>query len=197
MLPFFVSHRLAYYAFQISTWIWFAPEFYRSLARGRKSGMQIRDRASRYVLLLSFFMGIALGIICSFTARQYAIPWDRTWLFWIGIFMMLTGVAFRWYAIQVLGKYFRPAVSVQVGQTVVEQGPYRYIRHPSYTGALMTFLGLGLVFSNWLSLGILFLSVGIGYGYRVHVEEQALLEALGQPYRDYMRRTKRFIPFVF
>ena len=110
---------------------------------------------------------------------------------------MLAGVAFRWYSIRVLGKYFTRQVAIQPGQTVVENGPYHWIRHPSYSGALLTIFGLGLVFGNWLSLiGVIAIAF-IGYSYRVSVEEKTLVEALGEPYRQYMKRTKRFIPFLY
>jgi protein-S-isoprenylcysteine O-methyltransferase Ste14 len=62
---------------------------------------------------------------------------------------------------------------------------------------MLSFLGFGLALTNWLSLGLVLLGTVTGYGYRVHVEEEALTEGLGQAYRDYMQRTKRFIPFVF
>lgn len=197
MLPLFATNLFAAYAFQISFIVWLVPELILSFTRRGTQGTQIRDRASRFILLGGIFIGMFLAINGSFAAPQLAIPWNHTMLFWIGISLMLIGVAFRWYAILALGKYFTGTVMIQTGQTVVERGPYRFIRHPSYTGALITFLGVGLALSNWLGIGLILLAVTIGYGYRVHVEEQALVEALGQPYLDYMKRTKRFIPFVF
>ena len=74
--------------------------------------------------------------------------------------------------------------------------PYRWIRHPSYTGTLLTITGVLLAATNWLALvGIL--PVLAALLYRMHVEEQALSEQLGEPYRAYMRRTKRLLPFVY
>ena len=110
---------------------------------------------------------------------------------------MLAGVAFRWYSIRILGKYFTRQVAIQPGQTVVENGPYRLIRHPSYSGALITIFGLGLAFTNWLSLIVVMVIAFIGYSYRVWVEEKTLVNALGEPYRQYMKRTKHFIPFLY
>jgi protein-S-isoprenylcysteine O-methyltransferase Ste14 len=86
---------------------------------------------------------------------------------------------------------------VSAGQTVVQAGPYRFIRHPAYSGSLLTVLGLGLALGNWASLAAILAGALAGYTYRVSVEERALREALGQPYLDYMRRTRRFIPFIF
>ncbi len=109
---------------------------------------------------------------------------------------MLAGVAFRWYSISILGKYFTTVITIQPGHTVVENGPYRWIRHPTYSGALLTILGLGAALGNWFSLATVMLAAIIGYSYRIYVEERALVESLGDPYREYMQRTKRIIPFV-
>jgi protein-S-isoprenylcysteine O-methyltransferase Ste14 len=79
---------------------------------------------------------------------------------------------------------------------VIEAGPYRYIRHPSYTGALITVIGLGLALGNWVSFIAMLACISVGYAYRIHVEEAALVSALGQPYREYMSRTARLVPFV-
>jgi protein-S-isoprenylcysteine O-methyltransferase Ste14 len=110
---------------------------------------------------------------------------------------MLVGIAFRWYAVAILGRFFTFDVAVQTGQTVVEAGPYRYIRHPSYTGALITVIGIGLALGNWASLFILLVCMGIAYAYRISIEEAALVAALGEPYRQYTRRTRRLVPFLF
>ncbi len=197
MLPVFATNRLDLYLLQISSAIWLIPELISSLTQNTVSGAQTRDRASRFVLLISIFVVIFLGIRAAFNASQFAIPGDRMLIFDIGIFLILAGAAFRWYSIWVLGKFFTRVVSIQAGQTVVEKGPYRFIRHPSYSGAMLSFLGFGLALTNWLSLALIILGTVIGYGYRVSVEEKALVEGLGQPYRDYMQHTKRFIPFVF
>jgi protein-S-isoprenylcysteine O-methyltransferase Ste14 len=87
-------------------------------------------------------------------------------------------------------------VDVHSGQTVIEAGPYRHIRHPSYTGALITVIGPGLVLGNWVSILALLACISVGYAYRIHVEETALVSALGQPYQEYMTRTARLVPFV-
>ncbi len=97
-----------------------------------------------------------------------------------------------------LGRYFTTSVAVAPEQTVIEAGPYRLIRHPSYTGLLMILLGFGLsLTNNWLSLLVMMGCALIGLSYRIQVEERVLQEHLGQRYQEYMRRTKRLIPFVF
>ena len=109
---------------------------------------------------------------------------------------MLAGLVFRFYSMSLLGRFFTYQVAVHPGQTVVEVGPYRYIRHSSYTGALITLVGLGLALGNWAGLLALLISMVPAYAYRISVEEAALLAALGEPYKQYFRRTRRLIPFL-
>ena len=106
------------------------------------------------------------------------------------------GIAVRRYAIKALGASFTTTVATASEQRLVEGGPYKLIRHPAYTGLLITLLGFGVSFTNWLSLLALMGCMLLGFGYRIHVEERALQERFGQRYQEYMQRTKRLIPFV-
>jgi len=157
----------------------------------------VQDRGSLAVLLWLQWIGLALNFALAGLLPGAAMLWPRTALFVAGLACIVLGVGLRWYAIWTLGHYFRPVVAVSAGQPVVERGPYRLIRHPAYSGTFLTMLGLGLALTNWASLAALMACVFIGHMYRVKVEEAALVRALGQPYADYMRRTKRFIPGVF
>ena len=147
--------------------------------------------------MLLTWLAIGLDFTLSFQFPQAAIRWKRTSLFFIGIAFMLAGMALRFYAMAILGRFFTYHIAVHADQTVVEVGPYHYIRHPSYTGALMIFVGLGLALGNWAGLAALLACVGIAYAYRISVEESVLAAALGEPYQQYMRRTRRLVPFLF
>jgi protein-S-isoprenylcysteine O-methyltransferase Ste14 len=114
-----------------------------------------------------------------------------------GIVVILLGAALLWWAIFTLGRYLTFDVAVRTAQPVVQSGPYRLVRHPSYTEILIMLLSVGMVLENWASLVALIAGGLIGLLYRVRVEERALVEALDQPYIDYMRRSWRFIPFIF
>jgi len=87
------------------------------------------------------------------------------------------GIALRWRSAAVLGKYFTFDVAIQTGQILIEVGPYRYIRHPSYTGALLTLLGFGLALGNWAGLVANLSCLGFAYAYRIPIEEAALASA--------------------
>jgi protein-S-isoprenylcysteine O-methyltransferase Ste14 len=117
--------------------------------------------------------------------------------FWAGIFLMVAGALLRRHCFKMLGDHFRPVVSVVPNQPVIVRGAYKWIRHPSYLASIITFFGIGLALTNWISITVALIIPAATYGYRIHVEEKALLETLGAPYRDYMNRTKRLIPFLF
>ncbi len=167
--------------------------------RTKRSGdpTKARDRGSFRLLMALLWLALGLAFALSFLLPQATILWHRTTVFFVGIGLMLAGLAFRFYAMSLLGRFFTYDVAVHAGQTVVEAGPYRYIRHPSYTGALVTLVGLGLALGNWAGLLALLACMVPAYAYRISVEEAALLAALGEPYKQYVRRTRRLIPFVF
>ena len=124
-----------------------------------------------------------------------AIGNGRIAIFILGLFLMVAGMALRWYSIRVLGTSFTAEVFTRPGQDVIQTGPYRWVRHPSYTGGLITVLGVLVCCVNWASLAALVVALA-GYAYRIRIEERALAKELGPAYQDYMRRTKRLIPFL-
>jgi protein-S-isoprenylcysteine O-methyltransferase Ste14 len=167
------------------------------MARVSRKAALLQDRGSMVILIGLQWFGLALNFLLAWLFPAAAIRWQRTALFLMGLIFILLGVALRWYAIRVLGRYFTRDVAVSVDQQVVQIGPYRLIRHPAYSGTFLTMLGVGLAVTNWASLICLLACVFLGHFHRVNVEEQALIHTIGQPYMDYMRHTRRFIPFLF
>jgi protein-S-isoprenylcysteine O-methyltransferase Ste14 len=110
---------------------------------------------------------------------------------------MFAGILLRWYSASVLGKYFTFDVAIQCEQNLVEGGPYRYLRHPSYSGALLTLFGFGLALGNWAGLAASLACLGFAYAYRIPIEEAALTSALGEAYLQYKKRTWKLVPFLF
>jgi protein-S-isoprenylcysteine O-methyltransferase Ste14 len=197
MLPVpFDGHPFYCGLFIIAALGWLLFEQYTGRSRKSSDPSKASDRGSFRLLVLMIWLGTGLDYIFAFTLRQAAIPYMRTLLFLTGIAMMWVGIAFRYYAMRVLGRYFTFDVAVHTGQSVIQAGPYRYVRHPSYSGAVLTQLGLGLALGNWAGLVAIIVCAAIGFGYRIHVEESALLAALGEPYKEYMGRTRRLVPFV-
>ena len=174
-----------------------APECGRLLARRRREGATTYDGGSLALLLGLLALSVVSAVLAAALLPGAAMIHGRALVFGLGIALIFVGTALRTYAIRVLGRYFVITVAVEPDQQVIERGPYRLIRHPSYTGALLSLLGFGLVLTNWASLAAIILWNAVGFGYRVVVEEQVLSRALGQPYIAYMRRTRRLLPYVF
>jgi protein-S-isoprenylcysteine O-methyltransferase Ste14 len=149
------------------------------------------------VLLVGLYAGVLLNFALPGLFPGATITWNRAVLFFIGLTLMVLGIILRQYAIRVLGRYFTREVATRADQTVVQNGPYKFVRHPAYSGTLLTMLGIGLAMTNWASLVAILVCSFPGFFYRVMVEERALRTSLGQPYVEYMRHTKRFVPFVF
>ncbi|HEU0026426.1 MAG TPA: isoprenylcysteine carboxylmethyltransferase family protein [Ktedonobacterales bacterium] len=199
MRPLVLSTPAYTVAFVIAMLIWAVPErigsFWWRSARDPTARKQ--DRGSVYVVVGSLLVGVVVAYALASGWTGAAIPWLRPQVTIVGIALIVLGAMLRWWAILTLGRYFTIDVAVRSAQAVVQSGPYRFVRHPAYSGMLLTLLGIGLALANWASVvAVLTISL-IGMLYRVRVEERALIAALGQPYVDYMRRTKRFIPFMF
>lgn len=114
-----------------------------------------------------------------------------------GVALFAAGLALRWYAILYLGRFFTVNVAIQEGHRVIDSGPYRFIRHPSYAGALLAFVGYGLCLLNAVALAVLMIPITGAFLNRIRIEEAVLAESLRQPYETYRSRTKRLVPFIY
>jgi protein-S-isoprenylcysteine O-methyltransferase Ste14 len=194
-LPVFAT-GLGLVIFDATYFVWFASEIVGAALipalRAKGSARVRRDRGSRALILLT--VGGSLIIALYFGYGGFGQLPD--WVFYPGIFLMLLGVVVRQWAIAVLGRFFSLNVQVVEGHQVVDKGPYRLIRHPSYTGILITFIGISLAVQSLGALLVLLAVFSVSFGYRMKVEEKTLLSELGDAYASYMKRTKRIIPYL-
>src|SRR5881394_3577262 len=155
-----------------------------------------QDRSTLRVVWLVIMVSVAAGI---YVARRWplaALPHARSLAF-AGVLLFVAGLLLRWWAIVTLGRFFTVDVTIEKDHELVECGPFRMVRHPSYTGVLLAFVGVALSLGNWAALLVILLPIGAAFVHRMNVEENALSDALGPQYTDYMRRTKRLVPFVY
>jgi protein-S-isoprenylcysteine O-methyltransferase Ste14 len=167
--------------------------------RRKRSGVQVKsisDMGSRGAIFLGLFVAISVGF--AFAENGVAsLPMSISSIFFsAGILLMLLGIFVRQWAIATLGRFFSLTVRVSQDHKVVSNGPYRLVRHPSYTGALLSSMGLGLALGSWGALLVILLIFGLVFGYRISVEEKTLRANLGDDYAMYMKRTKRLIPYL-
>lgn len=163
----------------------------------RRSGKAAADadRGSLPLIWVVIFVSVCAAFTLAPALPQLAIgPTGASRA--AGALVFAAGIM-RWYAILALGRFFTVNVAIASDHRLVEAGPYRLLRHPSYTGALLAFLGLGICIDNWASLAVLMVPAAVVFLWRMRIEEDALLETFGERYRDYMRRTRRLIPFIY
>ena len=196
MFLFAVYPSLLYaVVFSISFWCWFAFEvwvFLRDRGKVRKD-----SRAGGGWVVIALVIGITLTLNMPAIAPVFNIQAHFAVLFVLGIVLVWAGILFRFWAIQTLGRLFSTSLVIQERHELITSGPYQHLRNPSYTGALVTFFGIGLAIGNWLSLAVLLLTTLVSYVFRIRVEERMLSAAFGAAFDDYKKRTWALIPFVW
>jgi protein-S-isoprenylcysteine O-methyltransferase len=172
-----------------------ASEVLLAIAKRRGSRNAAADAGSLRLIWITVALSLtaALLVAGAFPEGRFR---DVELMRAVGIAIFVVGAALRWYAIFYLGAYFTVDVRVAESQRVIDTGPYRFVRHPSYTGVLLEFLGFALCIGNAWSM-LLLIPLVIVFLYRIRVEERALQQGLGEAYASYQRRTKRLIPFVY
>lgn len=118
------------------------------------------------------------------------------WLSLVGFVLFAPGLVIYLVARLTLGRLFSKMLIIVEGHELVTHGIYRHVRHPSYTGSILFWLGLPLVFNSLLGF-VVMLPLIILILLRIPVEEAMLIREFGEEYREYMKRTKKLIPFVY
>jgi len=193
-LPLTFPYLLVFWP--VYAWV-FAPEF-RLMRQARVTALgPAEDRGSVRVLVLAFALASTAAWVIAFLVPSATIVSFRLAVYLLGVVAIFAGGLLRRSCFRTLGHFFTGAITIQPDHRVIDCGPYRFVRHPSYSAALLLLAGIGLTLTNWLSI-IVCLVVGLAaYTYRAHIEEQALLSALGTPYAQFMATRKRFIPYVY
>jgi protein-S-isoprenylcysteine O-methyltransferase Ste14 len=167
--------------------------------RRRGTGGTGADRGTRAVnFILIIAAVVAADVIASVSGSRSPL-WltgagAHGWPVIAGLVIIWAGMAIRIWAVGTLGRAFRTTVEVDQGQAVVTRGPYRWVRHPSYTGLLLIAAGFGLAFSTWPGLVLCIVLPAAALRYRIKVEEAELTRVLGEGYRSYQQQTRRLLP---
>ena len=193
MAPLASTNDTARVLLEVSALGFLVAEVGIRLRSARSHGGSRVDRGSIGAVVVALLVGVLAAIRFADSVPEARIPWP--WVALVtGLVMMWLGVALRQWAVWTLGRFFTVVVRVAPNQTVVDTGPYRWVRHPSYTGLLLTLVGLGVALGNWLSVAALAVVPLIGLVVRIHVEERELLAGLGEPYRKYAEGRRRLVP---
>jgi protein-S-isoprenylcysteine O-methyltransferase Ste14 len=155
-----------------------------------------QDRSTLGVIWMVIMASIGAGVYVAMHWPAAALPNGQMFAV-AGVFLFVVGLFLRWWAIITLGRFFTVDVTIEKDHELVERGPFRVVRHPSYTGVLLAFVGFALTLRSWAALLVILVPIFAAFIRRMNVEEDALSRALGSRYADYMRRTKRLVPFVY
>ena len=184
------------FALIVGFFIWEARS--RQSAEAASFARGVFDRGSTTLLAVVFTLGFVLLLVALvLDALDIGRMGVAPVVAWAGVVVMLLGIVLRVWSSRVLGRFFTRTLRTADDQPVVSSGPYRVVRHPGYLGDILMWSGAAFTTLNWIAFAGLTLAALLAYGYRIRVEEAMLQETLGDPYRAYMARTWRLVPFVY
>jgi protein-S-isoprenylcysteine O-methyltransferase Ste14 len=175
---------------------WFASEILLNrLFRSGKSDQKNLDKGTIRIIWITIGIANSLGILAAIFVR---LPLSiNTIISYSGILIIIAGMILRFVSIMTLGRFFTVDVTIRTDHKIKKDGVYRLIRHPSYTGSLISFFGFGISLNNWISLFIITVPVIIAMLNRIKIEEKLLIEQFGEDYQEYMRESFRLIPWIY
>lgn len=163
--------------------------------RGKSTVITSDDEGSLRVLCALITLGYALSFAIGATRIGRMAHWNV--FFAVGAVTALAGLTIRVRSMAALKQYFTYSVARTENHPLIETGLYRIIRHPGYLGQLLVFAGISVSLSNWLAVLLMMVPIAIGYGYRIRVEEDFMIDQMGERYLSYRKRTERLIPLVY
>jgi protein-S-isoprenylcysteine O-methyltransferase Ste14 len=178
--PYFAHQPATATLFGVTVGVWVVLELRQSVRR--RANATVRDHGSLYVLR-----------ICAAAAWITMTISER----WPAVAIGGQPATLALGLVLALGRYFTFTVHTSGDQPVIDSGPYRWLRHPSYSGLELISIGVALCYGNWPGLVAMITLPMIGLVNRIHVEEEALEAELGAAYRDFEATHKRMVPFVW
>jgi protein-S-isoprenylcysteine O-methyltransferase len=173
-----------------------AFEVYLLAARRRRGPKTSEDRGTLSSLWVLIVGSLLFGF---FVAPRFSfLHWpQRRWIIVTADLLIVVGLSLRLWAIIHLGKFFTVDVGIQSEHRVIQDGPYRLVRHPSYSAAMIAMTGIACLTFNWLGFIAIVAGNLAAFMLRISVEEKVLMSSLGDEYGRYAARTKRLIPWIF
>ncbi len=177
--------------------VWPASELWIGARHRSGKRNEMRDQGTLRLLLLTIWLCTASAVWLAYCGPwAMPAPWRQPLLI-AGCALMATGMPLRWWSVRTLAQFFTIDVAIREGHRLIRSGPYRMLRHPSYTGALMTFWGFGLGLGSGPALLVVVVPVTAAFLWRIRIEERVLADAFPAEYPAYARETKRLIPYVW
>ena len=196
MNAYFDTNHVAGLLFAVIIPAWGMMELSQRSSVHREGATKVGGIAGRLALLACV---IAMAVVAHLAPRVFPAAAIRPApvAFAAGVVILLAGLVLRGWSFKALGQYFTHTVMVSSDQQVIASGPYRVLRHPSYTGIILAAIGVGLASANWADLVGLLLVTLTALLWRIRIEEAALMTTLGDRYRAYAAQHKRLVPLVW
>lgn len=182
--------------FWISIGIWISMESYVFFGLNKMTNKVNEEKKSKLIIVAFILLGIFGSILIDLTVVEVLTRPFNGWRY-LSIPLILTGVIIRICAIRQLGASFSVNVGVLEGTHLKQDGLYKLVRHPSYLGEVVIFLGVAVVFFHPVTSIFAFVFPTFAFLYRIHLEEQVLIKAFGQKYKNYQKQTKKIIPYIY
>lgn len=172
--------------------VWVLKEGFNHLIGKSKRLSQSRpeDGGSYWLLLLAAIFSLLLLV----GSRAIGAPFLPAWLRYSGLGLMVAGLVLRQWAVYALGRHFSVVVAIESDHELIQSGPYRWLRHPAYTGGLLAAMGIQLIMGNGWTLLLSMLLLVPAFAYRMQIEERTLLAHFGEAYRTYQKNTWGLFP---
>jgi len=168
--------------------------FWNSAQAGGRAREETGDRS--FWLILPGFLVIFFASPLEWMYLPDLMP-RLPWMQSAGLGLILAAVALRVWTRAHLRGLYSGHVEVQAGHRLVQSGPYRFVRHPGYTGFLLMTLGVAIGYSSLIGLAAVPVLLLPGLAYRMKVEERLLTEQFGDDYRIYIHKSKKLIPGIW
>jgi len=164
-------------------------------SRTDKNSNKDEDKGSLKIILITIAISSSLGVTASIVLDVPMTQWIV--VPYIGLFITLFGMTFRFLAIKKLGRFFTSNVTILNNHILITNGLFKRTRHPSYLGNIIYFTGIAISLNNWISLIVIVVPITIALVNRIRIEEKLLHKEFGKEYEEYVRKTNRLFPKFF
>jgi protein-S-isoprenylcysteine O-methyltransferase Ste14 len=184
--------RIIYGAWIVFLFVWLFASF--SAKRDARSQTSI-SRLMQMLLVITAYFLLFHGDTGIGPLGWRFVPAAPFW--WIlGVALTVAGILLSFWARFFLGRNWSATVTIKQNHELVRSGPYRFVRHPIYSGLLLAILGTALNFGELRGLLALLLAL-VGWKWKSLLEETFMQQQFGDSYRVYQRQVKALVPFVW
>jgi len=173
--------------------IWVIIEYRIIMKQDRRPKKKDRKAIALFAFLIVLF---SLSSIIMFESNLGHLEVEYHYFLWVGILIIIVGNIIRQYSMHIMGSSYVATLQVQDKPKLIKAGPFKLVRHPCYTGFMVSLWGLGIASLNWLFLLLIMLFSLIVFLIQIRIEERELEAFFGEEYKEYKKITKKILPYI-